>query len=51
MTLRRGFGFENKIYLKSSSPELLGSSARNLVRSINKWSFTKFVQMKASDPK
>ena len=26
-----GLGLENKIYLKFSSPEMLGSDARNLV--------------------
>ena len=44
-------GSKMKYTSKSSSPELLGSGAGNLVCSIAWWSFTKFVQTKVPGSK
>ena len=44
-------GSKMKYTSKSSSPELLGSGASNLVCSIAWWSFTKFVQTKVPGSK
>ena len=46
-----GLGLKNEVTSKSSSPELLGSGALNLVCSIAWWSLTKFVQTKVSRSK
>ena len=42
-------GLKMKYTSKASSPELLGSGAWNLVRSISWWFFTKSVQTKVTD--
>ena len=46
-----GLALKMKYTSKSSSPELIGSVASNLVCSISWWSFTKFVQIKVPESK